>query len=231
VPGIGPVDRDEIIKGYELEKGEYVLLTDEELDAVKLESRKTLELTQFVDACDIDPIYYERPYFVTPTDELAEDAFRVVRDALKETGKIGLGQLAIRGREYIASLKPCGKGMLLETLRFEDEIRKAETYFKGIAAGKPDEELLDVAKQLIEKKTAPFDASVFKDHYGKALHELIERKRKAKGRKITIEKEERPSGDNVIDLMSALKKSLEKSGKASKAPKKKAAAPRKRKTA
>jgi len=232
-PGVGPVDRDEIIKGYEYDKGEYVLLTDEELDAVKLESRKTLELTQFVDACEIDPIYYERPYFMVPADELAEDAFRVVRDALRVTKKVGLGQLAIRGREYVASVKPCGNGLLLETLRFEDEIRKADPYFRGIAGGKADSELLDVAKQLIEKKTAPFDASVFKDHYGSALKELIDRKLKSKGRKITVEKEEkRPSGENVIDLMSALKKSLEKSGGKTKPSKSARKAPaRKRKSA
>lgn len=238
VPGAGPVDRDEIIRGYEYDKGSYVLLTDDELDAVKLESRKTLELTQFVDACEIDPLYFERPYYVTPTDELAEDAFRVVRDALRDTKKVGLGQLAIRGREYIAAVKPCGNGLLLETLRYEDEIRKSDEYFRGIGKQKSDPDLLTVAKQLIERKTAPFDASVFKDRYGAALKELVGRKLKSKGGRIAVEKEEkRPSGDNVIDLMSALKKSLEKSGSggegrkpARKAPTRKAPA-RKRKPA
>ncbi len=229
-PGVGPVDRDEIMKGYEVEKGDYVLLTDEELDAVKLESRKTLDLIQFVDACEIDPIYFERPYFMAPSDELAEDAFRVIRDALRATKKVGLGQLAVRGREYVAAVKPCGNGLLLETLRFEDEIRKADPYFHEIGKGRTDPDLLEVAEQLIEKKTAPFDASVFKDHYRTALKELIERKRKAKGRKVTVEEEEkRPSGGNVIDLMSALKKSLEKSG-GKKKPARKAPA-RKRKSA
>ena len=103
VPGIGPVDADDILKGFEYEKGHYVLLTDDEIDAVKLETRKTLELTQFVDACEIDPIYFDRPYFVVPQDELAEDAFRVVRDALRKAKKIGLGQLALRGHEYIVA--------------------------------------------------------------------------------------------------------------------------------
>lgn len=237
VPGVGPVSTDEIVKGYEYEKGNYVLLSDDELDAVKLDTRKTLELVQFVDDCEIDPLYFEKPYFVVPGDELAEEAFRVVRDALLETKKVGLGQLAIRGREYIAAIKPYGKGLLLETLRFHDEVRKADPYFRDISDEKPSGELLDVAKQLIQRKAAPFDARKFKDQYAQALRDLVEQKLKAKGRKITVEKEERrPSGAQVIDLMGALKRSLEKSGekKAPAAQKKPAAgkpSARKRKTA
>lgn len=238
VTGIGPVDRDEIIRGYEYDKDRFVLLTDEELDAVKLESRKTLELSQFVDACEIDPIYFERPYYVVPSDELAEDAYRVVRDALKATKKVGLGQLAMRGREYVVAVKPSGNGLVLETLRYEDEIRKADSYFCEIGKGRSDPDLLAVAEQLIGKKTASFNAGAFKDHYGNALKELVQRKLKAKGGKITVEEKEekRPSGENVIDLMSALKKSLQKSGggkakaPAKKAPAKKTAA-RRRKSA
>lgn len=237
VPGVGPVSTDEIVKGYEYEKGNYVLLTEDELDAVKLDTRKTLELVQFVDDCEIDPLYFEKPYFVVPGDELAEEAFRVVRDALSETKKVGLGQLAIRGREYIAAIKPYGKGLLLETLRFHDEVRKAEPYFRDIGDDKPSGELLEVAKQLIQRKAAPFDAAKFKDHYAQALRELVEQKLKAKGRKITVEKEERrPAGAQVIDLMGALKRSLETSGeKKGQAPQKKAPAAkpaaRKRKSA
>ena len=110
MPGIGPVDRDEILKGYEVSKGEYVLLDPEEIEKVKLESRKTLELTQFVDMADIDPIYFDKPYYVAPADDLAEEAFVVVRDALQKTKKVGIGQLAMRGQEYVVSLKPCGRG-------------------------------------------------------------------------------------------------------------------------
>lgn len=213
VPGVGPVSNDEIMKGFEYEKGNYVLLTEEELDAVKLESRKTLELTQFVDDCEIDPLYFERPYYVAPGDELGEEAFRVIRDALRETNKIGLGQLAMRGREYVAAVKPWGRGLLLETLRSEDEVRKADTYFRAVSDVKPSADLLEVAKQLIARKSAPFDPSAFKDRYAEALRELVERKLKAKGRRITVEKEERrPAGAQVIDLMGALKRSLEKSG-------------------
>ena len=132
MPGIGPVDRDEILKGYEVAKGEYVLLDPEEIEKVKLESRKTLELTQFVDLPDIDPIYYDKPYFVVPADDLAEEAFVVLREALRKAKKVGIGQLAMRGQEYVVSLKPCGRGMVLETLRYADEVNKAPSYFRDI---------------------------------------------------------------------------------------------------
>ncbi len=212
VPGVGPVDRDDIMKGFEYEKGDYVLLTEEELKAVRLESRKTLELTQFVGACEIDPIYYDKSYFVVPADDLAEDAFRVIRDALRESEKVGLGQLALRGRESLVALKPTGTGMLLETLHYEEEIRKADPFFSTIPARKADAELLDVATALIRKKTAPFDASVFKDNYRTALRALIDEKLASKGRRITATAEPADgggSGGRVLDLMSALKKSLE----------------------
>ncbi len=233
VTGIGPVDTDEIMKGYALEKGEYVLLEQDEIDAVKLESKKTLELTQFVDAHEIDVVYYEKPYFVVPADDLAEEAFIVLREALKRTKKVGLGQLALRGREYVVSLKPCGRGMVLETLRYADEVNRAQGFFRDIGNGTPDEDLLDLAGTLIAKKTAAFDPQEFHDRYVDALKDLIQRKVKAKGRKIvdTEEEDTRPSGSNVVDLMAALKKSLEKSGGAApsegtstKAPAKKAAA-------
>ena len=212
VPGIGPVDTDEIVKGFEYEKGSYVLLDQDEIDAVKLESKKTLELTQFVDASDIDVLYFERPYYVVPADDLAEEAFIVLREALRRTKKVGLGQLALRGREYVVSLKPCGRGLVLETLRYADEVNKAQSYFRDIPDAKPDPELLDLAETLIEKKTGPFDAGEFHDRYVDALKDLVERKRKAKGGKV-IEEEEEPTGraaSNVVDLMAALKKSIEK---------------------
>ena len=230
VEGIGPVDKDEIMKGFEYEKGDYVLLTEDEIDAVKLETRKTLELTQFVGACEIDPLYYDKPYFVVPADELAEDAFVVIRDALRKSQKVGLGQLALRGKEYLVAIKPAGKGLLLETLHYEDELRKADPYFSDIPAKKADDDLLEVATALIEKKTDAFDAKVFKDHYQAALRELIARKLKSKGRKITAKEEpieSKPSKSNVVDLMAALKSSLE----GGKAPRKAPAKSRKPKTA
>jgi DNA end-binding protein Ku len=230
-PGIGPVDADEIVKGFEVEKGEYVLLEQDEIDAVKLESKKTLELTRFVDASDIDVLYYEKPYFVVPADDLAEEAFIVLREALRRAKKVGLGQLSMRGREYVVSLKPCGRGMVLETLRYADEVNKAQGYFRDIPDSEPDSELLDLASTLIEKKSGDFDPSLFHDRYVDALKDLIERKRKAKGKKIIEDKDDGPArGGNVVDLMAALKKSLEKPGGAAekkptaKAPAKKAPA-------
>lgn len=229
VPGIGPVDRDEILKGFEYEKGNYVLLDEKEIEGVKLESKKTLELTHFVDAQDIDPIYYDKPYYVVPADDLAEEAFIVLREALRKAHKIGLGQLAMRGREYVVSLKPCGRGMVLETLRYADEVNKAASYFRDIGDAKPDEELLDLATTLIDKKTGAFDASEFHDRYVDALKDLIERKKKGKTTQISDEEEAPASrGSNVVDLMAALKRSLDKPAQeppAKAAPKK--AAPKK----
>jgi DNA end-binding protein Ku len=214
VTGIGPVDHDEIMKGYEVSKGEFVLLDQEEIDAVKLESKKTLELTQFVDASEIDVLYYEKPYFVVPADDLAEEAFVVLREALRRSKKVGLGQLAMRGREYVVSLKPCGRGMVLETLRYADEVNKAQNYFREIPDAQPDPELLDLASALIDRKTAPFDPQEFHDRYVDALRQLVERKRKAHGEKIIEDSDKGggKTGSNVVDLMAALKKSMERSG-------------------
>ncbi len=209
VPGIGPVDRDEIIKGYEVSKGEYVLLDPEEIEGVKLESRKTLELTQFVPLQDIDPIYYDKPYYVVPADDLAEEAFVVVREALRKSGMVGIGQLAMRGQEYVVSLKPCGRGMVLETLRYAEEVNKASAFFRDIEDKKPDEDLLDMALTLIDKKSGEFDPREFHNRYVDALKALIEEKRKKTGKKIIQEPDEPlPRGSNVIDLMAALKKSI-----------------------
>lgn len=215
VPGLGPVKPEDIVKGYEVSKGDYVLLQPEEIDAVKLDSKKTLELTQFVDADEIDVLYYERPYYVVPADDLAEEAFIVLREALRRAKKVGLGQLAMRGREYIVSLKPCGRGMVLETLRYADEVNRAQSYFREIEDVKPDPELLDLAEALIQKKTAPFKPDSFHDRYVDALERLIEKKKKAKGRRIIEDEDEAPvkRSGNVIDLMAALKKSVDTGAK------------------
>ena len=224
VPGIGPVDPDEIVKGYQYEKGSYVLLEDEEIEAVKLESKKTLELTQFVNHDEIDVLYFEKPYYVVPADDLAEEAYIVLREALRRTKKVGIGQLAMRGREYMVSLKPCGRGIVLETLRYADEVYKAQNYFRDIENEEADEELLELAEALIDRKTAKFDPGKFHDRYIEALEDLIERKRK--GKTIHTEEEEgKPAkGMNVVDLMAALKRSIEKPGEGGKAPARKSAA-------
>ena len=227
VEGVGAVNADEIVKGYQVEKGSYVLLEDEEIESVKLESKKTLELTQFVDPDEIDVFYFEKPYYVVPADDLAEEAYIVLREALRRSKKVAIGQLALRGREYIVSLKPCGRGIVLETLRYADEVNKAQGYFRDIGEAKPDEELLDLAETLIAKKAAKFDPAKFHDRYIDALKELIERKRK--GHTISTEEEEKApqKGMNVVDLMAALKRSIDKPGAANDsdaAPRKKAAA-------
>jgi DNA end-binding protein Ku len=211
VPGLGPVDRDQIVKGYEVSKGHYVLLDQEEIDSVKLESRKALDLVEFVDVGDIDAMYYDKPYFVVPADDLAEEAYVVLRDALKAARKVGVGQLAMRGQEYVVALKPCGRGMLLETLRYADEVHKAQSYFREIGDQKPDADLLDMASMLIERKTGKFDPSEFHNRYVDALHRLIEEKQKAKGERIIEDPDASAAparGSNVVDLMAALKRSL-----------------------
>ncbi len=227
VPGVGPVALDEIVKGYEVSKGHYVLLDPEEIESVKLESRKTLDLVQFVDTDEIDAMYYEKPYFVVPADDLAEEAFVVLRDALRSAKKIGVGQLAMRGQEYVVALKPCGKGMLLETLRYAEEVNKAQSYFREIEDREPDADLLDMASMLIERKTGKFDPSEFHNRYVDALKGLIEEKQRKKGEKVIQDPDadEAPSrGSNVVDLMAALKRSLgEDAGSEGKEKPKKAA--------
>jgi len=210
VPGIGPINSDEIVKGYEVSKGEYVLLELEEIESVKLESRKTLDLVHFVDLNDIDAMYFDKPYFVVPADDLAEEAFVVLRDALRASNKVGVGQLAMRGQEYVVALKPCGRGMLLETLRYAEEVNKAASYFREIGDAKPDPDLLDLAATLIEKKSGKFDPGEFHNRYVDALRGLIEEKRKKKGKLVIQDPDDGAptKGSNVIDLMAALKKSL-----------------------
>lgn len=216
VPGIGPIKSEDILKGYDLGDNEYMLMKPEEIDAIKLETKKTFELVQFVGACEISPLYFDKPYYILPSDELSEDAYKVVRDALRRSEKVGLGQLTLRGREHLCAVKPCGDGLLMETLFYEDEIRSAEPLFHEIGDDEPDEDLLAVATQLIEKKTAPFNAAAFEDHYDKALRALIEEKRKSgkTPRARTGDEGDATArgGTNVIDLMAALRESLKSAG-------------------
>jgi DNA end-binding protein Ku len=213
VPGIGPVDTDDIVKGYEVEKGKYVLLTDEEIADVKLEAKKTVDLVQFVDADEIDPTYFERPYYILPSDEDEDgvEAYGVLRDALKNTRKIGLGQIVVRGQGSIVAIKPCGKGLLMETLRFADEVKKASTTFDSIPAKKADKDLIELAEELIQKKASEFHAEKFKDSYTVALRELIEAKQHHRKPRVI---EEAPPASNVINLMDALKRSVRGGGAA-----------------
>lgn len=212
VAGIGPINTDDIVKGYALGDNEYLLIDPDEIAAIKLETKKTFELVQFVDSAEISPLYYDQPYYIVPTDKLAEDAYRVVRDALRKSGKVGLGQLTVYGSEKLCAVRPCGDGLLMETLFYADEIKEADPLFAQIEDEKADADLLTVAEQLIEKKTAPFDAAAFTDHYDKALRALIDAKRKGRAPRVSADADARPSGDNVVDLMQALRDSLKASG-------------------
>jgi DNA end-binding protein Ku len=211
VPGLGPIEAEDIVKGYEVEKGKYVLLTDEEIGGVKLEAKKSIDLVQFVDEAAIDPAFFEAPFFVLPKedDEDAEEAYVVLREALKKTGKVALGQIVVRGQGSIVAVKPHGKGLMMETLRYADEVRKGDDVFGGIPAKKADAELIDLAEDLIKKKSGDFQPEKFKDTYTVALRELIEAKLEKRPPK---EIEETPPASNVINLMDALRRSVGKEG-------------------
>ncbi|MCQ0090868.1 Ku protein [Roseovarius sp. M141] len=223
VPGIGPVKTDDIVKGYEVEDDEYILLDPDEIDAIKLETKMTFELVQFVDACEISPLYFDKPYYITASDDLAQDAYRVVRDALRQAGKVGLGQVTMRGKEYLAAVKPCGDGLLMETLHYEGELREADQIFTDIEDEKVDKELLEVATSLIDRKSAPFDAGAYHDKYAEAMQDLLEAKIKNKKTpRVRTDDDDSTGGDNVVDLMSALKQSLKDAdGRKKKKPAKK----------
>lgn len=216
VPEVGPVGNDEIVKGYEVEKDHYVVVEADELDALKVESKHTIDLVQFVGGHEVDPLYFEKPYFVVPDGEMAQEAYRVIRKALHDSGKMALGQVVLSGREHLVAIRPCGRGMLLETLRSADEVRKGSPYFAEIEDGAVDDDQLALATELIKRKTAPFDPRKFTDHYEAALRELI--KAKVEQREVRARPEAEPPGV-VIDLMQALKKSLESEKPGASAPK------------
>ena len=208
VPGVGPVEASEIVKGYEVEKNKYVLLTDEEINDVKLEAKKSIDLSQFVDEDAIDEVYFDRPFYIIPSeeDEDAAEAYIVLRDALKKTKKIGLGQLVVRGQGSIVAIKPYGKGLLMETLRYADEIKKADV-FDELPSKKVDADLVSLAEELIQKKAGDFQPEKFKDTYTAALRELIKAKEEQRPPR---EIEEAAPVSNVINLMDALKRSVGK---------------------
>jgi len=209
VPGKGKIDDENIVKGFEFGSGKHVILTPEELDKIKLETRHSIDLVQFVDYCDIDPRYFERPYYLTPADDVSAEGYVVIREALKAAKKAGIGQIAMRGKENLVAVRPCGDGLLLETLRYADELKKSDKVFSHIPGKRPAKEMVELATELIERKSGPFKPTAFKDHYGAALKALVAEKHKH-GKVTDAEEEEspRPKGDNVIDLMEALKKSI-----------------------
>ena len=212
VPGVGKVENSDIVKGYEVDTDTYVTLEPEEVDAVKLDSKKTIDIVQFVDVGEIDWRYLERPYYIVPADTIAGEGYAVMREAMRKTGKAGLAQVTIGGREWLVAISTLDAGLVMVLLRYADELRDPADYFDEIPEANPDKEMVDLAAELIERKASRFDASKFEDHYATALKALI--KDKLKGRRIVAHaEEERPKGANVVDLMEALRRSVGGGGK------------------
>lgn len=206
------VDREDIIKGYEVEKGQYVLIEPDEIKDLKIPSSKTLDIKQFVGIDEVDDVYFDSPYFVAPSKSGDEQTFSLIRDALRSTKKMAIGQLSIAGRERLCAIKAYGSGMVLMTLRYEDEVRDEDPYFEDIRTSKHDSEELDLARELITRKTAKFDPGKFHDHYREALKELIEAK--IENREPVALEEDIPT-PKVVNLMDALRKSLAEEAPAS----------------
>jgi DNA end-binding protein Ku len=217
-PDTGPIERSELVKGYEVSKDEYVLFDDADFDKVKLESTRTIDINQFVDEDDIDRLYWDDPFYVVPEKGVGAEAFAVIRDAMQAAGKIAIGCLVLRGRERQIALEVRGKGLVAYSLRPHDEVRDTADYFDDIPAVKPDKDMVEIATRIIGQKEADFDPSKFTDRYDDALKEMIQAKQK--GGKGLVEAPE-PDDTNVIDLMEALRASL-KGSAAGKAPAKKA---------
>jgi DNA end-binding protein Ku len=203
-PDTGPIERAKLVKGYEVSKGEYILMTDEEIKSVKLESTKTIDIEKFVPAEDIDRIYWDNPYYLAPDGKLAQEAFGVIREAMERSGQIALGRVVMSTRERLLALEPRGNGILAYTLRTDAEVRKADEIFDSIVDKAPDASMIAIAEKIIEQREGPFDPSQFVDRYEEALKALIADKQK--GHKIA--KVEEPEDTNVIDLMAALRASL-----------------------
>ena len=207
VAGVGKIESGDIVKGYEVDTDTYVILEPDEIDAVKLESKKTIDLVQFVDAKEIDYRYFERPYFVTPTDELAGEGYVVIREALAKTGKVGLAQITIGGREWLVAIAPLLDGLVMEMLRYAPELRDPADFFDEVPSAKPPKDMVELASQLIMQKSSKFAAEKYQDHYQTALKQLVQAK--LKGAKVVAPNDEpRPKGANVVDLMAALKRSV-----------------------
>ncbi len=203
-PDTGPVDRGDLVKGYEVAKGEYILLTQDEINSVKLESTKTIDIEKFVPAEDIDRVYWDNPYYLVPDGKLAQEAFAVIRESMARAGQIGIGRVVMSSRERIVALEPRGKGILAYTLRTDAEVRKEDEIFDGISDKDPDPQMIAIAQKIIEQQEGPFDPSQFVDRYEEALKDLIAAKKK--GHKVA--KVEEPEDTNVVDLMAALRASL-----------------------
>ncbi|MEA2885748.1 MAG: end-binding protein Ku [Bradyrhizobium sp.] len=204
------VESDQKGRGYEVSKGEYVEVEREELEAVQVESNHTIDIDSFVPEDEIDKRYLNHPYYIAPDGKAGIDAFAVIRDAMKDKGRVALARIVLSNREHVIAIEPLGKGLLGTTLRYPYEVRDEHDYFDDIKNPKISKDMIELASHILDSKAAHFDPSKFKDEYENALKTLV--KRKAAGKPVKIaEREEKP--DNVINLMDALRQSLK--GKAS----------------
>ncbi len=203
-PDIGPVERGDLVKGYEIEKNRYVIVTSDELDAVKLETTRTLDIERFVDAAAIDRLFWNDPFYLVPSDKSGLDAYTVIREAMTATKRIALGRLVMHTRERLMAVEPRGRGLIAYSLRMRDEVVDPETMFDEIPKEKPDPKMISIAQMIIDQQQGAFEPDDFKDRYEAALRALIARKER--GEKPVMAAA--PRDTNVIDLMAALKQSL-----------------------
>lgn len=200
-----PVERKDLVRGFELSKDRYVLLTDDEIRSVRLESTRILDIERFVTTAEIDRIWWEDPYYLAPAEKAGTEAFVVIREALRKSGRVALGRLVMHTRERLVAIEPRDNGILVTTLRTHDEIRPPEEIFAGIPARKADPKMVEIAEQIIGQQQGPFDPSQFVDRYEDALRDMIARKNDGGDGGVSAPP---PEPDNVIDLMEALKRSL-----------------------
>jgi DNA end-binding protein Ku len=198
------VPNENIIKGYEVAKGEYIELDPEELEAVAIESKRTLEIERFVPKTDIDELYLRDPYFVVPDGDVGQQAFAVIRDAIRKEGMVALGKVVFTTREHIIALEPRDNGMVGTTLRYPYEVRQAKDYFDVVEDEKVPKDMLDLAVHIVETKSGRFEPEKFEDEYENALKELLRKKQKGE----RIERPKEPSRTNVVNLMDALRQSV-----------------------
>ena len=197
--------RPDIIKGYEVGKGEYLELEPEELEAIAIESKRTIEIDEFVPRKEIDELYLNSPYYIVPDGEVGQQAFAVIREAIRQEGMVAIGKVVFTSREHVIALEARDKGMLGVTLRYPYEVRKEADYFDDIPDEKITKDMLDLAKHIVETKKAHFEPERFEDRYEEALKDLL--KKKQSGQKIEAPREREPS--KVVNLMDALRRSVE----------------------
>ena len=200
-----PVDEDDQVKGYEIGDDEFLLIEEEEIEAVQIESSHTMDMEGFVDKSEIDEVYLDTPYYLAPADKVSEEAFGVIREALASKQMAGLARIVLYRRERPVLIEPFGKGMLVTTLRYDNTVRKPGEVFDDVKSVKLDKDMIDLATGIVDKKKAKFDPSKFEDHYEAALAELV-RAKKANRKPQKPKTGEKPS--NVVNLFDALRKSL-----------------------